>query len=71
MARSQTGYLKLDQDKMSQVLEDAWACLCLQETGFGACSPNEGAVVITVPQRVLVSPNSQRVLVSILKSADQ
>lgn len=32
--------------------------------GFRCLQSNEGAVVITVPQRVLVSPNSQRVLVS-------
>lgn len=37
MAMSETGYLKLDQDKISRVLTNAWACLCLQEVGvFGA-----------------------------------
>lgn len=45
MARSETGYLKLDQDKMSRVLDDAWACLRLQEIGvFSAYR----LVVITV-----------------------
>lgn len=70
MARSETGDLKLDQNKMNRVLVNAWAYLCLQETGFQCIKASESMVITTVRQSTPV-PNSRRVADVMLKSVDQ
>lgn len=71
MVMAETGYLTLDQDMMSRVLANAWACLSTGNRGFWYTEAGGSADVIAVPPRELMYPNSRSIAAVMLKSADQ